>query len=87
MTDDEIASLLLYINGTYDGTYGAAAKTAAAADTTTAEKPASNNWLYWLLAAFLAGLSYLLFRIIGNLNQLNAAKKECHLTNQHFGLL
>ena len=75
LTDDEIGSLLLYINGTYDGTYGAAAKTAAAADTTTAEKPASNNWLYWLLAAFLAGLSYLLFRIIGNLNQLSAAKE------------
>jgi mono/diheme cytochrome c family protein len=75
LTDDEIASILLYIDGVYTGTYGAAAKPVADAATSgVAATPKSNNWLYAAIIAFLAGLSYILFRILGNLNQLSEAK-------------
>ena len=74
LTDDEIGSLLAYINGVYDGSLNAPKGGPVVAQGTVVEKK-SNNWLYWVLAAFLAGLSYLLFRIIGNLKQLSAAKQ------------
>lgn len=77
LTDDEIASILLYVDGMYTGTYGAPAVAAgtAVATTGTEDSGNSNFWIYGLITAFLAGLSVILFRIIGNLNQLSAAKE------------
>ena len=73
LTDDEIASILLYVNGVAEGSYppkpaGAAAGADAAEDTGT---PA---WLYWLLLFVLIILVLFLTRIINNLNKLTAMK-------------
>ncbi len=76
LTDDEIASMLLYIDGVYNGTYPP--KAAGAPDTSGAsvsENKGSSNWTYGLIILFLAFLSFILFRILGNLNQLSAAKE------------
>jgi mono/diheme cytochrome c family protein len=75
LTDDEIASLLLYVDGVYAGTYPP--KVAGAPTATTdisSDGEGSNYWTYGLIILFLVGLSFLLFRILGNLNQLSAAK-------------
>jgi mono/diheme cytochrome c family protein len=75
LTDDEIASMLLYIDGVYAGTYPPKAAGAPVGDGAVVEEPkGSNLWSYGLIILFLAGLSYILFRILGNLNQLSAAK-------------
>jgi mono/diheme cytochrome c family protein len=71
LTDDEIGSLLLYINGVADGSYppkpaGVAAGADVEVDTGT---PA---WLYWLLFFILAGLALFLTRVINNLGKLTA---------------
>jgi mono/diheme cytochrome c family protein len=75
LTDDEIASLLLYVDGVYTGTYPP--KVAGAPNAATdisSDGEGSNYWTYGLIILFLVGLSFLLFRILGNLNQLSAAK-------------
>lgn len=75
LKDDDIASILLYIDGVYTGTYppkAAGAPTAAGPAQT--ETKGSNKLTYGLIILFLLGLSYMLFRILGNLNQLSAAK-------------
>jgi mono/diheme cytochrome c family protein len=74
LTDEEIASTLLYIDGVYTGTYGATAAV------TTGDKPVESgekkpNYLVYGILAFLAGLSYLLFSVIGNLKKINATKE------------
>jgi mono/diheme cytochrome c family protein len=74
LTDDEIGSMLAYINGTYDGTYGAKA-VAAGAGPIEPEKPASKWPLYLGLFAALGVLSYVLSRIINNLDRIGAAKE------------
>lgn len=75
LTDDEIGSILAYVDGVFTGTYGAPKGGPAVGAASVVQPKTNNNWLYWVLAAFLAGLSYLLFRIIGNLKQLSAAKE------------
>ncbi|MBK8700892.1 MAG: c-type cytochrome [Saprospiraceae bacterium] len=73
LTDDEIASMLVYIQGVTDGTYppktGSPVGTAA-----TPEVKKDNTWFYAGIAIFLALLSYMLSLIIGNLNKLAAAQ-------------
>jgi cytochrome c2 len=76
LTDEEIASMLLYIKGVYEGTYGAAAVVASSDEGTVSGEPAgSNTLLYVGLAVLLAFLSLLLSRIVGNLDKLAAAKE------------
>lgn len=72
LTDDEIGSILAFINGTADGTYGI--QTGGDKTVVTEEKEESNTWLYIVLLAVLGLLSVILTRIIGNLNVLAAAK-------------
>ena len=72
LTDDDIGSLLLYINGMYDGTYGAPKGGPVAAEVAVEEK--SNSWLYALLLGILGLLALILTRIISNLDVLAAAK-------------
>ncbi len=76
LTDDDIASILLYIDGVYTGTYPpkAAGAPSAAVGEAQVETKDSNKLTYGLIILFLLGLSYMLFRILGNLNQLSAAK-------------
>ena len=71
LTDDDIESLLLYINGVADGTYGPKpAATPAGADP-SGEGPGTNPLLYIGLFAVLAILALVLGRVISNLNYLS----------------
>jgi len=76
LTDDEIASILLYINGTADGTFGPApSSTALTGEEVGVAASSTPKWLYFGLFGLLAFLALLLSRIISNLNVI-AAKKE-----------
>ncbi|HMQ05674.1 MAG TPA: c-type cytochrome [Saprospiraceae bacterium] len=71
LTDDEIGSILAYINGVAEGTYppridGGPGGAGVAAPTETPQ------WVYWLLVLVLGGLAILMTRIINNLNKLAA---------------
>lgn len=72
LTDDEIGSMLAYINGVYDGTYGAAPQ--AAQETQGPVEQKSNLPMYAIIAIILAGLALLLTKIILNLQHIAAAK-------------
>ncbi len=70
LTDDDIASLFLYIDEQLAGPATAAGpvvSTGEAADTS-----GEYNWLYWILFAILGALSIILMRIIGSLNKVVA---------------
>ncbi len=73
LTDDEIASTLLYVNCITDGTCGGTTVVTTGDNSPTEEK--SNGWLYALLLGILALLAALLTRIISNLDVLAAAKE------------
>jgi mono/diheme cytochrome c family protein len=70
LKDDEIASILLYVQGVYDGTYGP-------------KKPkedekiedSGNKWLIPGIIGALALLAYILSIILSNLDRLNAARE------------
>lgn len=74
MTDDDVASILAYIKGVNDGTYGAVAISPVSGAGGT-EVKADYSWVYWLLFGTLALLSLLLFRVVGSLNKIAAAKE------------
>ena len=73
LTDDDIASLLLYIEGTADGTYGAP----VAGTTATDQGPAasggifSGNTFYYIIFGFLIVLALVLTRVLNKLKYLN----------------
>jgi len=71
LTDDEIGSILAYVNGVADGSYGG---TVVSGPVVVEEEKESNGWLYALLLAVLTLLAVILTRIISNLNVLAAAK-------------
>ena len=72
LTDDDIASILLYVDAVYTGKEGGAAPGAAAAATQAAPAPETNYTLiYGLLAALLAIIALVLARIISNLDHMN----------------
>lgn len=75
LTDDEIGSIMAYINGVADGSFGAPTGGAVAAAATETTEQSSNSLWYWLLFAVLGGLALILWRVIGNLDQLAAAKE------------
>ncbi len=74
LTDDDIASTLLYINGVADGSFGAPVGGAAQVSGAPVEEK-SNFWLYALLLGILAMLAALLTKIISNLDVLASAKE------------
>ncbi|MGK0316129.1 MAG: cytochrome c2 [Saprospiraceae bacterium] len=74
LTDDEIASTLLYINAVADGTFNIPVGGAVQALDTAVEE-SSNGWLYALLLLILVLLAALLTRIINNLDVLAAVKE------------
>lgn len=73
LTDDQIASTLAYINGVADGSYGPPKPTTVNGQEVTESK--SNSLWYWLLFLLLGGLALILIRVIGNLDQMAAAKE------------
>lgn len=74
LTDDDIGSLLAYINGVANGTYGVKAGVVSVAEEEE-EDEATSPWLYVGLLGLLAILALVLARVIGNLNVI-ATKKE-----------
>jgi mono/diheme cytochrome c family protein len=74
LTDDEIGSILSYVNGVYDGTYGAKKDVAAVATGAKVEEK-SQLPMYLVIVGVLAILALLLTKIISNLNQIASAKE------------
>ncbi len=73
LTDDNIASLLLYINDVnVNGLGGGLVSTTAVGGET--EEKGIGNWIYWVLFGILALFALLLKKIINNLNKISAAK-------------
>ncbi len=65
LTDDHIASILAYVNGVFDGTYG---DVAIAGEVAVQVEKRSNNWIYYSLLAVLIILALTLARLISRLN-------------------
>ncbi len=75
LTDDEIGSVLLYVAGVADGTYGAAATAgggAGAAGTAAAEDkgPFGGYLIYYIIFGFLIALSLVLARVLSRLRYM-----------------
>lgn len=71
LTDDDIASILLYVDAVYTGTEGGTPAPAGDA-VAVAEKPKTNYFLiYAVLAVLLAIIAVVLARIIANLDHMN----------------
>ncbi|MEM9547385.1 MAG: c-type cytochrome, partial [Bacteroidota bacterium] len=75
LTDDEIGSLLAYINGVAEGSYPPRVAGDPLGPVGDPVKEESNTWLYILLLGVLTLLAIILTRIISNLNVLAAAKE------------
>ena len=74
LTDDEIGSLISYVNCMADGSCGGPSKKDVDNDDPEKKKE-SNSWLYWVLFGVLGLLSIILTRIINNLDVLAAARE------------
>lgn len=69
LTDDEIGSILAYVDAVYTGTEGGAA---AVGPVAVVEQPKTNYTLiYGVLALLLALIALILARIVGNLDHMN----------------
>jgi len=82
LTDDDIESILLYVNGMYDGSLivkGPSAGGDVAGAGVAQETP---SWYYYAIFGVLGLLALLLARIISNLNVLAAAKDGTVLTER-----
>lgn len=73
LTDENIASILLYIDEIYVNGVGGGA--AAAGQAVVVQEKETPEWLYYVLFAVLAILSVTLARIISNLNVISAEKE------------
>ena len=75
LTDEELGSLLLYIEGVFDGTYGAPiagpVDPSAAGGTAESDSFFSGRLFYLLLFAFLAILALVLARVLNRLKYLS----------------
>lgn len=74
LTDENIASILLYIDDVYVNGAGGGAD-AAAGTAVVVQQRQTPDWIYYLLFGFLAILSVVLARIIGNLNVISAKRE------------
>ena len=72
LTDDDIASLLLYVDDVLVGG-GAAAPAEGGGNVKEVEK-GIGDWIYWLLFGILALFAVLLTNVINNLNKISSAK-------------
>jgi len=75
LTDDQIGSLLLYVDGMYDGSYGPKKVDGGTTGTGVAVEKTNNNFLYITLFVILGLLALVLARITANLNYLNKVKE------------
>ncbi|HLU92766.1 MAG TPA: c-type cytochrome [Membranihabitans sp.] len=72
LTDNDIASILAFIEGTYNGTIGGGEATTTAATTAPTETGLNKYWVIGGLAIALLALSLILWTILGKLNQVQA---------------
>lgn len=75
LTDDEIGSIMAYVNDVYNGVPKQAAGVAAADNTSSEKKSGSNMPIYLLIIGVLAVLAVILAKLIGNLNVLAEANE------------
>jgi len=74
LTDEQIESILGYIDGVYTGTYGPPASALSAATTGATAPKKDNTFLYVTLLFILGILAVVLSKIISNLNHLAEVK-------------
>lgn len=75
LTDDQISSILLYIDGVYTGTYGNSAVVQVASGTDGPKQEGGNTMLFATLFLILAVLAVALARIITNLNRMSQIRE------------
>ncbi len=76
LTDENIESILLYIDAVFTGAMGGPIITTNGDGSGTgSEEKGFGNWIYGLLLLMLGFLALILTRIIGNLNKIAAAKE------------
>lgn len=75
LTDQEIANILAYIEGVYEGTYGKEAQVVGPVQEETTEEAPNNVPLFIALALILAILAVVLARILSNLNYIIQARE------------
>lgn len=73
LSDDDIGSILSYVQGTYLGTYPAPVAGAPLPGASDVAET-SNAWMYWLLLGLLGIIAFVLFRITGGMGQIAAEK-------------
>ena len=68
LTDEDIANIMAFVEGTYNGTYGVVAEVQG--DAAGAEEKADNTLLFIILALVLGVLAIVLARIVANLSYM-----------------
>ncbi len=87
LTDDQLESLLLYIDGVYTGKIGGPVSGAISASDSGSEEEDNNNMpFYLMILGILAVLALILARIVANLNHM-ADSKDGTATGQRQTLL
>lgn len=85
LTDEQIDNIMGYINGVYEGSYGAPAITTVGPEGAGTQKESDNTLLYVTVFSILGILAVVLARIISNLNHM-AQVKEGVVTAQRKSL-
>lgn len=70
LTDQDIANILAYVEGVYEGTYPPKKEGEAAGAAAAQEDQGLSAWVYWAIFGILAFLALLLSRVLANLNRL-----------------
>ena len=76
LTDEEIANILAYIQGTYDGTYGPKLAVQSGDGAGAVVEKRDNTTLFVVLAFILAILAVVLARVLANLNYMLEIKEN-----------
>ena len=74
LTDDEVGSLLLYVDAQYTKVATPKGVVSTGSNIEAVDKSGEYNWLYWILFGLLGALALILFSIVGGLNKVVAAK-------------
>jgi len=75
LTDDDIASVLLYIDAQYTGAGASAGTGGGDVIVEQVDNSGQYNWLYWVLFGVLGALALILYNIVGGLDKVIAAKE------------
>ncbi len=84
LTDDDVESILLYINDEYTKVPAAAVAADGGSAGAVADTSGKYNWLYYVLFGMLAFLAIILTKIIGGLDNVLAAKDGREIDQKPF---